>query len=163
MKKKSLIFLVQDGNILLCQKTEDYATTGFWSPYGGKNFFLLGPCFSVLIHLARQTGRNKRFSYNCSEKNPGVIVDHSTIKEIGQYYDWDGRYEQSKCQYNLFMANIAIGVPVETVETRKHCWFSIDQIIDPSFRMSPRNKYFVKVLSRQLESPDIMHHNFLWV
>lgn len=161
MKKKSLIFLVQDDKILLCQKTEDYATTGFWSPYGGKNFFLLGACFSVLIHLARQTGRNKKFSYNSLETNPGIMVDQSSIREIGRSYVWEESC-QSKCQYSIFTANIVFGVPVETVEIRSHGWFSIAEILDPSFKMSEQNKYFVVVLSQHLDSPEVMHHNFLW-
>lgn len=151
MKKISLIYLLKDGKFLLGQRIEDFGIRGLWSPYGGPNIlpFIFNQCHRALIHVSRQTGGSRSYSWDLYKPGQGIVVNEMSINLVA---DLLTIIDHKKYRYQILTAEVSAGYAVPTIQFREHNWFSKEEILDPFFKMSEMNKYFTSLAINSLDS-----------
>lgn len=129
-KIATLIYIIQDGKILLGLKQRKVAA-GLWSGYGGKPESHDNSIYDTAIReLYEETGEG----LICEKQNleSAAIIDFTL-----EYKDQESFY----MKVYIFRLESYTGSYVDTIEMKKHTWFSFDKI--PYSHMLPDSKVFL--------------------
>ncbi len=147
MQKATLVYIVDEGEVLMAQKVRKIGT-GFFFGYGGKKNWWETAKSSAIREVWSESGGKK--NNRCVPSESGGIKIHKKDLEAFALIDF---YNGSEIEVPFgdpsfrvicYRARHFIGRAIDTMEMRGATWFSVDKIpYDDSRIMKPGDELFV--------------------
>lgn len=147
MKKATLVYIVDDGEVLMAKKTQKVGI-GCYFGYGGKKKWWQTFRGCAVREVWEETGGVKSKRWNGPSDNGGIKIKKRDLEPVGliDFYRGDesqAPYGKPNFRVMCYRVTKYRGEPVSTTEMRDPQWFPIDKIPFGTEEMKAGDQFFV--------------------